>query len=442
MTRSFLNRMTLAIALALGALTGAVAGEADEPQQNPLLSPQRWRERAYGVTLLPPLNATVHEVTGGDTKLFVNLNDAGFINVLIKKSKSELDVVAVRQAVLDQMRTVGPSGSIISENKDKIGGRPGVTIYFGYPGRDDRVKVMGHAVAMIDPNTVLVLQLETTFASFKQLKPVFEAMVQSVQFDDPRVLDQLNRQRFEAGATWYKSINPRQMLAVPERGQEQWFRIVDQDGGRGAADVGYMKIVYSRATPLDRSGTRVDVQARLIISDQAYDTLSNFFLSDDRNQEIWSIKTTVRPASEAHNARDDGPGNPSWAETGLRDQSRITVTRQTPSGKQEEHWQMPPEGYLSQVELYLAPRFMLGAPEGEMAFYTYYPSDGKITMRTEKLERGGVGALKVTTYPAADAQPQVSHYDATGQLIRRELPDGRVMLPATPQEIAARWRLK
>jgi len=79
--------------------------------------------------------------------------------------------------------------------------------------------------------------------------------------------------------------------------------------------------------------------------------------------------------------RDDGPirviaeskkvQERTWYETGVRNGKQITVIRQGPSGGTRHTWATPPEGYLSQVQLYLLAPLLPRKETDEWGFYAY-----------------------------------------------------------------------
>ena len=426
----------LCMCTALG--TGAAANAAPPPgEAEPLLSDQTWQEQTYGVSLRPPLGSKLYELSADDAVLRI-VGDPGYsIKVSVKQSSKEITLAMIRRIAIDQLGTIQPQATILGDQVIRPAGLPGSLLYFRFTDNQRKTWVLGQAFVQLNPNTVLVLQLDIGDSGFQGVRPIFEAVVNSVNVQDVKKLDEQNEVLIEAGQTWYETVEASRIehLLVPE----QWFRIVHE-----SKDVGYMRIRQHKDSVMQKAGLRVDIQARVQVKDEYFDSLSNFFVSDDRKQEIWSIRTTRRPAHPGARPAQkvlEG-GNDSWVETGLRDDELITVTRQHPGGRREHQWKKPPTGYLSQVEVHLLPAHMLTAPEGQMGFYAYFPTDGKVTLRTEHIQRGGDAVLKVTTKPAPGRGHQVSHYDSRGGLVKRELPDGRTILPATFREISARWKIQ
>ncbi len=421
-------------AILLLALSAALC-MADEPQSP--LAPQRWRERTFGVSIRPPLGAQIHELTA-DEALVRILGDPGYaIKLAIRASANDVNIAVVKRTATEQFGTLYPSAAIVIDEDIKPAGRPGALLAFQYTDKRQQAWLVAQAFMQIDPRNIVLVQMDVPAAHKDATLPLFRAVIESLQVDDPRTMDNRNRELVKAGQAWLDRLDPKTLRQNAL--SDQWFRIV-RPGPEGQSDIGYMRLSQRDESVMGKPGIRIDVQARLKVGEQFYDSLSNFFLSDDRQQEVWSVKTTVRPAGAAK-VSDAGPPNASWAETGLRDGPEITVSKQTPSRVKEEKWRQPTVGYLSQVELYILPSVMARSKEGSMAFYAYNPATGKITLRQENVRRTPEG-LELVSQPAPDQGEQVSLYDSQGKLLQRRLPDASLLLPASLKEIAALWDVR
>lgn len=451
-----LKARTLTICMAACILTGAATCFA---APNPLLTTERWREHTHGLSLLPPLDSRMAQLTADDAVTRI-IGPGGYaINVFFKRSlgKAPLDLELIQDQAIRQMGGTHPNATIHSQKLMTIANRSATLLYFFIPATKNGPWATGEIYILLDSHTCALLQLEVPRARFEDARPVFEAVADSIEFQDPREIEKERAAMIEAAVQWLKPIEPGQWQSKMTR--EQWFRIVENNN-----DVGYMQVTMLHG-PLDirakrgdalmgLPGIRVDVQARIELAGNAFDTISNFFVSDDRETEVWSIRTTRRPlqptvinrldaprsdSSRLRNVQQHASGEESWAETGLRSKKHIELTRRSPSGDKEYDWTEPEKAYLSQAELYLMPG-LLPRKKIDMGFYSYYPISGKIAFRTERIEPLPSGGLRVYSRPAPDENEQITDYDINGNIMRRELPGGREMLPATKAQIIARWR--
>src|SRR5690606_28074650 len=120
----------------------------------------------------------------------------------------------------------------------------------------------------------------------------------------------------------------------------------------------------------------------------------------------------------------------------------ITVHRQSPTDIKDLSWQMPTQGYLSQVELLLLPALLPHDQATEMAFYAYYADEGRLTLRTFRVQPLGDGRYQVHDRPAPDRMEGTSVYDAQGRLIQRQTVNGLLIVPAQPEQIQQIWRAR
>ena len=117
------------------------------------------------------------------------------------------------------------------------------------------------------------------------------------------------------------------------------------------------------------------------------------------------------------------------------------LASQGPSGIQELRWQCPPVGYLPQVKAAMLHDLISPENATTLGFYVYNPNIHKITLRTERVESASDGTFVVYSRPSPEAMQDVSYYDPQGRLVKRMLQNGRVLLPTTKDELAARWKI-
>lgn len=110
---------------------------------------------------------------------------------------------------------------------------------------------------------------------------------------------------------------------------------------------------------------------------------------------------------------------------------------------EELEWQTPPEGYLSQVEAQLIPSLLPRNEQQDLGFYAYASNDAELALRTLQVFPGEEAGTYVVRERVTPNSPEVvSTYDAAGRLIHRQMADGRVLVPATPDEMRLIWDIE
>lgn len=459
-----------------------------------LLAAERWREHSRGLSLQPPLGSRLLEMSSGADDALLRIAGEGnyFIKLYIKtrkeastkvmafdidsraganasdakdrarnvddvpvpaEAKTDLTLDQIAELAIKQIANVQP-GAVLVDQKRLDQPLPTVALYFKIPNPKRGVWMLGQSLTQIDGSTVAMLQLDVDPNRFEQVRPIFEAVAKSIQIENPAKLAQQRAEWLEQADRWLSHLDSKTLHAklVPE----QWLRIVDN-----GKDIGHMRLIQKRDRQMDQQGIRVDVQAHVEVGEQSVDSLANFFLSDDGQNEIWSIRTTTRPTKPVAADKTLPESLSTFAETGVRSKDKITVTRQSPAGNSEFHWDRPakpatapagtssvavkameptmmPLPYLSQVELQMIDTTLPHKGPLEVGFYAYNPAAGKISFRTERVVLQSDGSYLVYSRLTPEQPEQVSQFNASGKLIRRTLPNGQMLLPTTKAELAAR----
>ncbi len=455
-----LSGLTVTIALAQGAVpvaestgesggesAGESAGESGGPALDDVLAREAWSDPTYGLTLRPPLSSKLERETADDAVLRITGEDGWQILLFIKKSTEDLSLQQVLESAVGQLASL--ERMRLTQQKDvHPKNREGVVIYFKVDNRKAKPWVLGEAFMQIDPRTVAMLQLKVDQDKFERMQPIFEAVFRSVDMRDRAKLEEERKAMLKRGTEWLKKVDLKKRAAALI--DEQLFRIV-----RDGQDIGYMKMTQGQDKAMKMPGLRVTLQARIQMGDRATDSQSEFFLSEDGKEEIWSIKMTAHPlrpdlkgATRPTGRTLDGkplappPDTISWAETGIRSGNNVTVSRQGPEGIEDNKWLSPEEGYVSQVDLYLLGALLPRKEKAEMGYYAYYPAAGKITFRTERLVPRTDGGLEVYSRPSPDEPEQMSRYGDNGRLLERTLENDTRLIPVGKAELAAIWGLK
>ena len=426
LTRTAWRTVRVLALLIVSLMSGQIRGD------DTLLG-KRWREHSYGVSLRPPLGSRLVSQTADDA-IVRFYGDSGYtVLVYIKKSGVELTLRDLIPKAIHQLGGVFPSAVILDQKRFEAAGRPGVVIYFRIPDVKRGPWVMAQAFVQLEPRAFVMLQMETDLKHYQPTRKLYEAVLDSVEVQDPQELDRLRTEQIGRGAEWLATINPKRLQnAIRPR---QWFRIVD-----AGADIGYMQIAQETAAEMGQPGLRVTIQSRIILGPKAYDSLSTFFESNNGESELWSIRTTVRPAAAAR--RNARKGTASWAETGVRSQDKITVSLEKPTGIEKTQWNRPPTGYLSQVKVHMLEQLQTPGDQRDMGFYAYYPNARKVVYRSTRSEPGQDGTYKIYSRSSPEQDEQVTVYRPDGTLLKRTLPGGREILPAKAHDLRIKWKLR
>lgn len=415
-----------------------------------LLAIERWREHSWGVSLRPPLGSNLVERTADDAVMRV-IGDPGYrVSLFIRKSPDQPKLDQLTNKLIAKFAIEQPSAVITEQKEIKIADGRGAWVCMKVVDPKRKDWVVGYAVTQIDATVYVLLQLECSFNWFTTARPIFEAMVASIEIANPGEIDKAREEAVARGMQWRAGVK----LADLQQAiiSHQWFRIV-----QGEKDVGWMHVAQKPDKEMQSSGIRVDVEATIMLEKETYTTTGRHFLADNGAMEVWSTRTVGRknlpPGAKA------GPDDERVvSETGVRNKQSVEVNRANAAqNRGQAKWDLSKRGimegngeakhsmgqaYLSQVELHLLPRLLPRKTAEPMGFYAYYPNTGKLAYRTERVVVEADGSYKVISRPTPEQPEQVSIYNAGGALIKRSSPGGQTLLPATKAEIAAKWGLK
>lgn len=406
------------------------------------LAAQRWKENSHGLSLRLPLGAQTLKLSSDDAILRI-AHPLGYrVTLYVKQSTRDLTLDEVVTTAVQQAARSATTVRKVEDPRDvKLGSLEGRVFTFAAPDVTPPA-VVTQVFVLLNAQKVLIVELNAQPTVYERARGVFDQVLASFDHEDPEKIIAQRKEMLAAGEKWVKSLTPQQVHQALVA--EQWLRVTDSKG-----DIGYMRIRQSRESHLQTPGVRIDVQARLIVDNTAYDTLSNYFVSDEadpqRRQEVWSVRTTARPMQAKPSSRSmsqQTPQEQSWAETGLLSGGVLSLTRESPNEKKPFEWDQLPPYYISQVHALLLPALLSPADKEPLAFYAYYGNSGNLALRTERVEPTKDGGYRVLSRPSPEQQDQVTYFDAQGKMLKRVLPGGQVMLPATAQEIVSRWKLQ
>lgn len=432
-----MRHLRLTLLVCLVACMASAPALARDPGD--LLSDQRWSEQSFGLSLLPPAEfQRLEPPVEGALVTFVDPTPTA-ISVLIRQAQVELNLNTLKQQAIVEMTLGLGEAVVIDDQAIHPGGRLGTVMYLPIISSTGQNRVFGLGLVKIDPQTVVIFRMETAPDAFDRERARFEAMIHSMELMDPLELNRIRTAWINAGQRWHDGLERDNLKQAMH--SEQWLRVL----GPEERDVGYVRIRQRLDTMLGLDGLHIEIASRMVVGADSYDTESFFFESDDASVEVWSVKTAKRTlAPQPRLPSNVGPpqGPRVVTETGIRSGDTITVKREAPGSIDNLEWPTPPTAYLSQVELHLLPALLPRNRQQEFAFYAYNTSDGRITLRTMQIYPLPQGGYVVRERSAPGRAEQIATYDAQGRLVRRQLPNGTIMLPATADQMRIIWNIR
>lgn len=360
----------------------------------------------------------------------------------------------------DQKEILTTQAQILEKEPDlTLPGGKAARLYVSLPASDGKSRVVkGYTIFKPGSNQFVVFELVTAEKEFSRSRTAYEAAVGTAAFTDS---EQLNLQRgaaVKAGTAFMQGLSEADYVKAMD-GPETWARLYKPatsgtpmdsqelgyrgvkfwQGQRGEINPSKAKSNFSKAE--QQEGLLVSVRGRILVEGGVGDTLGIYFMTPDRNEETWTVRTVFKDK--------DGKVLAQASETGARIKDDVTVVKEE-SGRPATHVKPPimGEGYISQFETFLLPRLIaLKGIETELGFYAYQSApSGTITFRRDAASREGGGGStahwKIVSTLREDLPPQETTLDPKGNLIRTSLDDGRVWEPVDLEQLRRMWQSK
>lgn len=328
----------------------------------------------------------------------------------------------------------------------ELAGMKAQRVYLNVP-TDPSAPTTGYTVFQTGPGQFVIFQLDCVTADFPAIRTLYESLVASAAFRDPSEVSADRSGALAAGESFLSHLTDADFEAVLDA-QPTYFRVYTPapSGAPGdASEIAYQRIQArkgqageldprkpkDRWTQADREfGYLVRIEARSLSMGGVIDTVSVFFLSRDRKNELWSITMEVRKDK----------GREQWVETGIRRAERLTVKTVKAGAEPVSVDYALPSAYISRVEAFLLPRLVARVGvAASLGFYGYESSLGKLTLRRETFDKedGGRWALKSQS---SENSPVVSStLDSAGKLVKRLLAEGQIMEPIDQPRLKKLW---
>lgn len=352
-------------------------------------------------------------------------------------SRADATVGSQLEDYLASMRSSGATFTVrLDEEIRSASGETGRLLLLANDLGDGAVGISGWALFPRGEGTFIVMSLLANEADLASILPNLRASLASVRLVDAESVDAERRARIDRGAAILGAIGPERLRAVAT-GEPAWFRVfrAGKDGGP-EAELGFVRLLAREgkrgeadaSRPVDSlrgedrdAGFLVELDARSLVPERPEQftvTQGRFWLSWDRSEEVWSVRS----------ARHSGRNVANSAETGLRSPPRpatprpkltVITANAEKAFREPEEWTVPPN-YLSQAEQQVLGFLLPPPPEGGESFivYAYDPKTGSLPQRTESWRVDAERRVLETRFAGGPVSVR-REFDPSGRLLRR-----------------------
>ncbi|MBY0312159.1 MAG: hypothetical protein K2W85_08825 [Phycisphaerales bacterium] len=357
----------------------------------------------------------------------------------------------------DQKNVLDTQAQILDRTDDlKLPGGNAARVYVSIPRGDKSRLVKGYTIFRPQSKQYVVFEFVCHEPDFDKLRSTYETIVGTALFENAQdvmlargatvkagasVLAEISEQDYDAvlndKEVWYRWYAPSETGASMDAQELGYRGVRTWRGKRGEISPSKAKSAWTKADL--QEGYLAQVRARVLMDKGAVDTVALYFMTPDRQEECWTITTSVKD--------DRGNEVGMASETGARIKDDMTIVA-TASGKPALTVKPPimGEGYISQFETVVMPRLLVRKRLAtDLGFYCYQrnPGDagGTIAFRRDTLKQQGK-IWTVQTSFREEAKPQSSTYTETGELLNTTLGDGSVWEPMELTSLKRLWQNK
>ncbi len=458
----------LTLLVLLAAMTPAVIAANAQPAQITFDSTPT-RLDALGLSVILPTGSQA-EISSFGSNATMGVELPQELGVMVIKGQSStndsLTSGQVVDSIIDQLRrsngTESFDGTITSTSVTVIdrtrnlaaGTLRGERVYLEFPAlRDKPALVRGFTVFRVEPRKFVIFDLMTELEHFARARPLYETTVGTL---DVSTLDNQAQKRARAIKNSQRVmgwLTPERLRELAERYPERWERLHTPAASGDEMDDsehGYRRIRVApgmrgelsgrpegRWRPSDRvPGFIVKLDAMALDSGLRVDTRAVYFVSEDGQQEAWTVNMALR----------QGETSTESSIAGARSGTSMTVQLEQPGATpQVTKPVIQGEGYLPQaIAQLMVPALVRHGEPGSYAFYAYNTRTNSITLRTDEVSmpESSPGLTVVRSRPDADTPAAAHFYNAKGDLIRTELHNRRVWEPIQLDRLVRLWQRK
>jgi hypothetical protein len=431
---------------------------------------------AVGLSMQVPLESQIKAARGAGVQNLQILGGDGSWMVNVRTPLTSNPKSTTQEAMAETIKMLQYSVGVTDSRGDKvvetqaqvleevatltINGQAASRCYVSVPGQGANKRVVkGYTFFKPSPKQYVVFELVVPGEAYNRVRTVYETVLATATFADPTAVTASYAAAVKAGVRLFEQVEEADIVAAIGKG-EQFHRLYRpaSGGAKGdAAELGYRSLRFWRGkrgevdakkkagdlkSAESDEGYLCQLTVRLLDGKNTIDTVARYFMTPDRGSESWSV-VMVR-------TDDKGRELGRWEETGARagDEVRVIVVQPGTANKPIEPF-IQGEGYISQFESYLLPSLLMhkavtDGVEAEFGFYSYRSESEGISLRRDTVARDTAsgGAWTITTKFRDDSRPQKSVFNDRGDLIRTELPDGRLWEPIDVQALTRLWQSK
>jgi len=404
---------------------------------------------------------SVSETTSFGINTSVGVGFPDKIGVMIIKeqrtSNADLTIDQVAQSILKQLTRFGNSrtGSVLHHDKElKIGLWTGQRFYVRIPGTNNKPDtVRGMTIFQSQAQRFVIFDLTTLYRDYDKSKVIYETCVATMDLGNPTDREVRRSAAIRRMLEFVDTRGIEDFQEAMTGKKDRWERLympASSGDDMDASEHGYRRIrswggfkgeltekPRNRWTEDDKTlGYFVQIDAMAIEEDLRVDTRATFYMSEDRSEESWTIKMSLR----------QGTSQSTSTITGARSKKNLVIlTDSSESGPIKTTPLIQGDGYVSQPLSYLISTMLAqkGDP-GEYGSYVYNSSAGAITLRWDVVEHpeDTPDLIRVTTKVSSDTPPTVSLYNKDGELIRVRLSNGRIWEEIELDRLISLWQKK
>jgi hypothetical protein len=376
-----------------------------------------------------------------------------------KTSNPDLTIAQVSDNIIKQLTRFANSstGAILARDPNLVINNlwSGERFYVKIPGLNGKPDtVRGMTIFQSQPQKFIIFDLTSTYDNFDKARLYYETSIGSMDLGNPTEDDVRRAVAIKSMLAFLdqRSIEDYQDAMTGKKDRwERLYKPAESGDEMDAEEFGYRRIrswggFKGELTDKPRKswndddrtlGYFVQIDAMAIENDFRVDTKATFYMSEDTNDESWTIKMSLRRDGQQRTSTITG------ARSGTS--MAIMLDESDALGATKSHPLIEGEGYISQVQTYLIGSMLANhADPGQYASYAYNSAQGKITLRWDVVERPEEtpGLTIVTTKVSNNTPPTVTRYNERGDLMRVRLSNGRIWEPIELNRLIKLWKKK
>ena len=457
----------LALAFLSSWATPAHSEPDTKPSPNPHLTgielePTPARIDALNLNILLPVGS-VTETTrfGSNASMGVGFPEQlGVMTIKEQRSSNaELTTAEVADSIIGQLtgRVGATSGRLLERNESlEINNRIGQRFYIrllGINGNPDTIR--GMTIFQSQPRKFIIFDFTTLAKNFEISRDYYETSIATMDLGNPTMTDLKRAAAIKSMLGFLDSRTIEDFQAAMTGKKDRWERLylpATTGDEMDATEFGYRKITSWGGFKGELSekprtswneddhnmGYFIQIDAMALEEDYRVDTRATFYMSEDSQEESWTIKMSLR--------REGQPQQTSII-TGARSENSMAILTRDQSSEPptKTHPTIQGEGYISQTLSYLISAMLAkDATDGEYASYAYNSSLGTISLRRDIVDHpeDTPDLITVTTQASINSPPNISYYDHNAKLLRVRLSNKRIWEPITLERLIKLWTKK